>query len=100
MDVPEQPDVEVHNLVATGDFDSRLNLSAIAVGLGLEHIEYEPEHFSGLVYRPPAQSVVVLLFGSGKVVLVGARSWLDLEKALESVYRQLDELDLLLETSA
>lgn len=41
---------------------------AIAIGLDLEHIEYEPEQFPGLVYRLDDPQVVFLLFGSGKLV--------------------------------
>ncbi|MHC1636110.1 MAG: TATA-box-binding protein, partial [Candidatus Methanospirareceae archaeon] len=51
MDVKEHPDFKVQNIVASTDLGVELNLGAIAVGLGLEGMEYEPEVFPGLVYR-------------------------------------------------
>jgi len=45
------PEIKVQNIVASADLHSVLNLNAIAIGLGLENIEYEPEQFPGLVYR-------------------------------------------------
>jgi len=49
--VIEDPEVKVQNIVASADLGVDLNLNAIAIGLGLENIEYEPEQFPGLVYR-------------------------------------------------
>jgi transcription initiation factor TFIID TATA-box-binding protein len=49
-----------------------LNLNALAIGLGLESTEYEPEQFPGLIYRPPGADSVVLLFASGRVVITGS----------------------------
>ena len=42
--------------------------------LDLENTEYEPEQFPGLVYRLSDPKVVLLLFGSGKVVCTGAKT--------------------------
>ena len=46
-----EPEIHVQNIVASADLKTDLNLNAIALGLGLENIEYEPEQFPGLVYR-------------------------------------------------
>jgi len=46
-----EPEIHVQNVVASADLKTDLNLNAIALGLGLENIEYEPEQFPGLVYR-------------------------------------------------
>ena len=43
------------------------------MSLGFENVEYEPEAFPGLVYRMADPKVVLMLFGSGKMVCVGAR---------------------------
>ena len=42
--------------------------------LDTENTEYEPEQFPGLVYRLSDPKVVLLLFGSGKVVCTGAKT--------------------------
>jgi len=62
----------IQNLVCTGELDQSLNLNALAIGLGLEVTEYEPEQFPGLVFRPAEAANVVLLFASGRVVITGS----------------------------
>jgi transcription initiation factor TFIID TATA-box-binding protein len=49
--LPDDPEITVQNIVSSADLGVDLNLNAIAIGLGLENIEYEPEQFPGLVYR-------------------------------------------------
>ena len=63
---------QIQNLVCTAELGESLNLSALAIGLGLEKTEYEPEQFPGLIYRPPGADSVVLLFASGRVVITGS----------------------------
>ncbi|PGF14527.1 TATA-box-binding protein [Natrinema sp. CBA1119] len=94
IDVAESPPIEVQNIVASVDFGHRLNLTAIAIGLGLENIEYEPEQFPGLVYRLDEPSVVVLLFGSGKAVVTGAKTTDDVTEATKAVETRLTDLGL------
>jgi transcription initiation factor TFIID TATA-box-binding protein len=91
----ESPDVTVQNIVSSADLGESLNLNAIAIGLGLESVEYEPEQFPGLVYRLDDPDVVALLFGSGKMVITGAKTRDEAETALEQVVSQLSDLDLL-----
>lgn len=77
MDVIEEPEDKwfaVQNQVCTGEIDQNLNLNALAIELGLEKTEYEPEQFPGLIYRPDGAKGVVLLFAMGKVVITGCRS--------------------------
>ncbi|WP_440956862.1 TATA-box-binding protein [Methanosarcina sp. Mfa9] len=91
----ENPQITVQNIVASADLHTILNLNAIAIGLGLENIEYEPEQFPGLVYRIDVPKVVVLIFSSGKLVVTGGKSPEDCEKGVEVVRRQLDNMGLL-----
>ncbi|MGZ7171974.1 MAG: TATA-box-binding protein, partial [Halobacteriota archaeon] len=74
---------------------SVLNLNAIAIGLGLENIEYEPEQFPGLVYRLSEPKVVVLLFGSGKLVVTGGRVPEDAANAVDRIVNELKSLSLM-----
>ena len=89
------PEITVQNIVASADLASVLNLNAIAIGLGLENIEYEPEQFPGLVYRIDKPKVVVLLFGSGKLVVTGGKKPKDAEEAVERIVRELEGLALI-----
>ncbi|NLO30668.1 MAG: TATA-box-binding protein, partial [Methanosarcina mazei] len=91
----EDPQITVQNIVASADLHTILNLNAIAIGLGLENIEYEPEQFPGLVYRIDEPKVVVLIFSSGKLVVAGGKSPEDCERSVEVVRQQLDSMGLL-----
>ena len=95
IQVAENPDITVQNIVSSGDFGEVLNLNAIAVGLGLETVEYEPEQFPGLIYWLADPDVVVLLFGSGKLVITGGTVPEDAEAAVETISSRLTHLDLL-----
>ncbi|MCD2201582.1 TATA-box-binding protein [Halobacterium sp. KA-4] len=95
IDIAPDPAVDVQNIVFSASFDQSLNLNAIAIGLGLEAVEYEPEQFPGLVYRLEDPDVVVLLFGSGKLVTTGGRNPDHAHQALEAVHDRLTDLGLL-----
>jgi len=93
--VEDDPEITVQNIVTSADLGEALNLNAIAIGLGLEHIEYEPEQFPGLVYRLDEPSVVALLFGSGKLVITGGKEPSDAADAVDVITERLGELGLL-----
>ncbi|MBU4077078.1 MAG: TATA-box-binding protein [Euryarchaeota archaeon] len=95
IDIPKKPEITIQNIVASADLHTVLNLNAIAIGLGLENIEYEPEQFPGLVYRLSVPKVVMLLFGSGKLVVTGGKKPADAEAAVEKIVEELDGLGLM-----
>ncbi len=96
IDIIEDPEVNIQNIVATAVLDTHMiDLNAIAVGLGLENVEYEPEMFPGLVYRIKKPKVVVLIFGSGKIVITGGKSINDATTAVEKVVEELESIGLL-----
>jgi transcription initiation factor TFIID TATA-box-binding protein len=95
IEVTEDPEIVVQNIVSSADLEVHLNLNAIAIGLGLKHIEYEPEQFPGLVYRLDEPSVVALLFGSGKLVITGGKHPVDAEHAVDTIDSRLEDLGLL-----
>jgi transcription initiation factor TFIID TATA-box-binding protein len=95
IQVTDDPEITVQNIVTSADLGHQLNLNAIAIGLGLENIEYEPEQFPGLVYRLDDPDVVALLFGSGKLVITGGKAPDDAEDALVTIGARLEELGLL-----
>jgi transcription initiation factor TFIID TATA-box-binding protein len=90
-----EPEIHVQNIVASADLKTDLNLNAIALGLGLENIEYEPEQFPGLVYRIKVPKVVVLIFSSGKLVVTGGKSPEECEEGVRIVRMQLENMGLL-----
>jgi transcription initiation factor TFIID TATA-box-binding protein len=92
--VYKNPEMVIQNIVATSDLEGELNLSEVAMGLGLENVEYEPEQFPGLVYRLKEPKVVMLLFGSGKIVCAGARKTEEVTLAVNRLSKELTSLGL------
>ncbi|WP_207588449.1 TATA-box-binding protein [Halomontanus rarus] len=95
IQVDDDPEVIVQNIVSSADLGRNLNLNAIAIGLGLENIEYEPEQFPGLVYRLEEPKVVALLFGSGKIVITGGKEPKNADDAVDAIVSRLEDLGLL-----
>jgi transcription initiation factor TFIID TATA-box-binding protein len=93
--VKTKPIIEVQNIVASSDLGAKINLNSIAISVGLEKVEYEPEQFPGLVYRLDSPKVVVLLFGSGKLVCTGARKPEDVQIAVDKISHELRAAGLL-----
>jgi len=85
--VTGEADIEVQNMVAAGSVGGKLNLNEIV--FKFENTEYEPEQFPGLVYHLPESHITFLLFGTGKIVVTGAKSE---KEIIESVYTLRDQL--------
>ena len=81
------PDTEVSNIVATAEVDLNLSLELLAVHLGMESIEYEPEQFPALLFR--GSDHTILLFSSGKVVCVGLTTHEDVVNAIKEFESQI-----------
>jgi len=93
--VTMHPRIQVQNIVASSSIESEINLNAVAVTLGLDRVEYEPEQFPGLVCRIDEPRVVILLFGSGKLVCTGARKPSDIEVAIKKITKELRDAGLI-----
>lgn len=93
--IDDSPEITVQNIVSSADLGESLNLNAIAIGLGLEDVEYEPEQFPGLVYRMDKPDIVILLFGSGKIVITGGKQPTDADAAVENIIDEIEGLGLL-----
>ena len=91
----EDLSIKIQNMVATANLEGEFNLNEVAMGLGLENVEYEPEQFPGLVYRIDEPKVAMLIFNSGKIVCAGARNEEDISIAVEKLKKDLIALDLL-----
>jgi TATA-box binding protein (TBP), component of TFIID and TFIIIB len=87
-----QPTAEIKNIVATAEVDSTLSLEAIAIGLGLEQTEYEPEQFPALVFR--FQDGVILIFASGKLVCTGLTDLEQISSAIDDTIEQIAEYSI------
>lgn len=83
---------QMQNYVCMSEIGESLNLNALAIGLGLEVTEYEPEQFPGLVYRPTDHDCVLLVFGSGKVIITGATTIEGAELAFRELKYRIEDL--------
>ena len=95
IDIPENPTYKIQNIVTSADLGTPINLNKIAVGFNLDKIEYEPEQFPGLVYRLDDPKVVVLLFGSGKLIITGGKQPEDARRAVRRILSELSSLGLI-----
>jgi transcription initiation factor TFIID TATA-box-binding protein len=84
-------ELSVQNIVISSEFDTELDLSTIAIGLGLERCEYEPEQFPGLIYRME-NGTTGLIFNTGKYLVTGANTY---KQAIEGANIILSELESL-----
>ena len=73
----------------------KLNLNNLTFHLPFDKVEYEPEQFPGLIYRLDYPKVVCLIFGSGKIVITGARAKAEILEAVQFIQ---DELALCFKT--
>lgn len=71
LDFDFTPESKVSNIVVTAVLDMNVNLEALALQLGLERVEYEPEQFPALIYRDSESDAVILVFSSGKLLCTG-----------------------------
>jgi transcription initiation factor TFIID TATA-box-binding protein len=78
------------NLVASGHLGDGVALQRLAIAMNLEHIEYEPEVFPGLVYRVADPKGVALIFGSGAVVVTGTTTEADAARVVAEVRHAID----------
>jgi len=95
LNIPDDLEYKIQNIVTSADLGSPINLNKIAVGFNLEKIEYEPEQFPGLVYRLDEPKVVVLLFGSGKLIITGGKQPEDAKAAVIKIMSDLSNLGLI-----
>lgn len=95
IQIPDTLQYKIQNIVTSADLGSGINLNKIAVGFNLDRIEYEPEQFPGLVYRLENPKVVVLLFGSGKLIITGGKEPVDARLAVNKIVSDLKGLGLI-----
>jgi len=93
IQITEKPIVNIQNIVASAELGGEIDLESLVYKLS--RVMYEPEQFPGLVYRLSDPKVVVLLFGSGKLVVTGGRQPEDASKAVDRIVKELKSLSLL-----
>lgn len=78
-------DFKIHNIVGSCDVKFPIRLE----GLASRHHEfssYEPELFPGLIYRMIKPKILLLIFMSGKISLIGGKQIEEMYQAFEKIY--------------
>jgi len=88
-----RPDIEIQNIVATGDLRGTIDLEIVAERLC--KTLYEPEQFPGLIYYMKEPKAVLLVFASGKIVCTGGKTETDVNIAIEKLRDTLEFNELI-----
>ena len=89
VDVDAETGFSVQNVVCKAQLDDSVELNALSIALGLESVEYEPEQFPGLIYRPADHPAVLLVFTNGKIVVTGTSDVDTAEDAFDHLQEQV-----------
>ncbi len=90
-----KPKIQIQNIVASANLGVEVNLEEAAYKL--ENNMYEPEQFPGLIHRMADPHVVLLIFGSGKMVITGAKRESEVMEAVKKIYEKLSKLGCIIE---
>lgn len=82
-DQRDEVEFEVSNIACVADIGTHFDLSPLAVGLGFENAEYEPEQFPAVIYHSDEYDCTFSIFSSGKIVAPGAKSREEAIRALD-----------------
>lgn len=88
---PEES-LKIENIVASAKVTDSLDLNFLASQL--EGADYNKKRFPGVVLRMQDPKIAALVFGSGKVVLTGAKSIDSLTRGLQILGDRLRALDI------
>jgi len=82
----------VRNLICKADLGQEIDLSALAIGLGIENIEYEPEQSPFLYYWPSKIDCLITIPTNGVVVITGVETVERAKEAYTYLQNRIDEL--------
>lgn len=88
----EKVTFEVRNLVCTANIGHEIDLSVLAVEIGLDLIEYEPEQSPALFYSSSDFQGTFFIFRSGELILAGCDSKKSCKKTFEHLNKTLQSL--------
>lgn len=81
-------------MVFKSDIGESLDLELLAIHLGMECIEYEPEQFPGLIYRPDSTEGVALIFATGKILFTGFQSRQKAKQVENSLLEMMSDVSI------
>ncbi len=81
-----KPVIRIENIVATVILDQTLDLNLIESKMP-ENVTYQPDQFPGLILRLNKPKTTALVFKSGKMVVTGAKSTMQLIEAVKRIIK-------------
>ncbi len=93
-----KPEIQIQNIVASVGLGGHIDLEKVTYSL--KRTMYEPEQFPGVIYRMDDPKVVILIFGSGKLVCTGAKQETEVHRAISILQETLEEKTLITYESA
>ncbi|ETV71110.1 hypothetical protein H257_13510 [Aphanomyces astaci] len=82
--------ISVANIMATFDLATKIDLKELV--MNARNVEYNPRRFQGAIMRLREPKSTVIIFGTGKVVVVGMKAVSELEivaRKVESIVRKI-----------
>ena len=90
----KEADINIVNVVASVTLNQTLDVNSIV--RAFPGVEYRPERFPGIVFKLKKPKTANLIFGSGKMVCVGARSERQARRAVRRVVQELKDNGILI----
>lgn len=84
---------KIENIIASTDLNQKMDLEEIAKKL--DNSEYNPDNFPGVIWRPPTQYGVALIFEDGRVMCTNTRSNEEIDELLGRLIKKLETLEVL-----
>ena len=78
-------DFKIVNVVGAADVMFNVNLEKMANGIYNQYIKYEQEKFSGLVFNCYKPKVTIIIFRTGKIILMGANTTINVKTAFKKI---------------
>lgn len=82
-----RPQTRIENIVATVILEHGIDLDAVETKI--PSITFKPDQFPGLIFRLDKPKATALIFRSGKMVVTGTKSTLELVEAVKRIIRIL-----------
>ena len=90
-------DIKIQNVVASCNLGNKVHLELAA--RTLPRSMYEPEQFPGIIHRACHPKTVILLFASGRLVCVGAKSTQEVNNSVNAIHIELEQMGLIVHHS-
>jgi len=87
-------DIKIQNVVASCNLGNKVHLEQAA--RMLPRSLYEPEQFPGIIHRACHPKTVILLFASGRLVCVGAKSAQEVSNSVNAIHLELEQMGLVM----